>query len=193
MAVWCWVGCKKGMMTTWVKQSTCSKSLSSFQLIDKMSLGAGALKVEGPVAQKGSIALEETMATKQAPTTAGHRRTERVQWNTYHNAYLPIRGWEEWERKPADITGRELQWSAKISKAKQGRAEICNHIYVPADPVATPHASACLELNRWPSTVVSRLTLPKLQFRPVSIVALLPCRTQLIEFGTAVARLMKPT
>ena len=35
--------------------------------------------------------------------------------------------------------------------------------------------------------------MPKLQFRPVSNVALLPCRTQLIEFGTAVARLMKPT
>ena len=28
-----------------------------------MSLGAGALKVEGPIEQKGSIALEVTMAT----------------------------------------------------------------------------------------------------------------------------------
>ena len=34
-----------------------------------MSLGAGALKVEGPIAQKRSLALEVTMATKQAPTT----------------------------------------------------------------------------------------------------------------------------
>ena len=33
-----------------------------------MSLGAGALKVEGPIAQNGSIALEVTMATKRAPT-----------------------------------------------------------------------------------------------------------------------------
>ena len=34
-----------------------------------MSLGAGALKVEEPIAQKGSLALEVTMATKRAPTT----------------------------------------------------------------------------------------------------------------------------
>ena len=40
-----------------------------------MSLGAGALKVEGPIAQKGSLALEVAMATKQAPTTQ-HRHTE---------------------------------------------------------------------------------------------------------------------
>ena len=124
-----------------------------------MSLGAGALKVEAPVAQEGSSVLEVTMATKPAPTT-GQRHSERV---TYHNLYLPIRGWEEWEQKPADITGRELQWSAKIRKAKQSRAQICNHIYVPADPVATPHTPASLELNRWPSSVVSRLSLPKLQ------------------------------
>ena len=71
-----------------------------------MSLGAGALKVEGPIARKGSIALEITMATKRAPTTR-HRHTEIVQWNTYHNPYLPILGWEEWEQKPADITGRD--------------------------------------------------------------------------------------
>ena len=29
-----------------------------------MSLGAGALKVERPIARKGSLALEVTMATK---------------------------------------------------------------------------------------------------------------------------------
>ena len=124
-----------------------------------MSLGAGVLKMEGPVAQKGSISLEVIMATKPAPTTR-QRHSERV---TYHNLYLPIRGWEEWEQKPADITGRELQWSAKISKAKQERAEICNHIWAPADTAATQRPPACLELNRWPSSVVSRLSLPKLQ------------------------------
>ena len=32
-----------------------------------MSLGAGALKVEGPIAQNGGIASEVTMATKRAP------------------------------------------------------------------------------------------------------------------------------
>ena len=36
------------------------------KLIDKMSLGAGALKVEGPIAQKGSLTLKITMATKRA-------------------------------------------------------------------------------------------------------------------------------
>ena len=40
-----------------------------------MSLGAGALKVERPIAQKGSLALEVTMANKRAPTTQ-HRHTE---------------------------------------------------------------------------------------------------------------------
>ena len=61
------------------------------KLVDKMSLGAGALKVEGPVAQEGRIALEITMATKQVPTT-WHCHTERVHWSTFHNQYLPIRG-----------------------------------------------------------------------------------------------------
>ena len=60
------------------------------------------------MAEKGSIALEVTMATKRAPTI-WHRHTERVQWNTnYHNPYLPIQGWEEWEQNQQNnITGRE--------------------------------------------------------------------------------------
>ena len=62
-----------------------------------MSLGEGAQKVEGPIAQKGSVAVEVTMATKQTPTT-WHCHTERIQWNTYQNPYLTIRGWEEWEQ-----------------------------------------------------------------------------------------------
>ena len=71
-----------------------SKSLT-FCNNAKKSLGVrGTLKVEGPIAQNGSIALEVTMATKRAPTTR-HRHTERVQWNTYHNPFLPIQGWEE--------------------------------------------------------------------------------------------------
>ena len=49
-----------------------------------MSLGAGALKVQGPIARKGTIASDVTMATKRASTTQ-HRHTERIQWNTYHN------------------------------------------------------------------------------------------------------------
>ena len=85
------------------RMTDCTSVQSVINLIDKMSSGAGALKAEG---RKGGIALEVTMATKRAPTSR-HRHTERIHWNTYHNPYLPIQGWEELEQKPADITGRE--------------------------------------------------------------------------------------
>ena len=55
------------------------KVLQYFKLIDEMSLGAGAVKVEGPMVQKRSIALEVTMPTKRAPTIQ-HHHTGRVQW-----------------------------------------------------------------------------------------------------------------
>ena len=139
-----------------------------------MRLGVGALKVERPIAQKGSIALEVTMATKRAPTTR-HRHTERVQWNTYgyHNPYLPIWGWEEWEQNQQisqAVNSNDPQRSAKQSKAKQSRAERCNQMSAPADQAATPHKPARLWLNRWPASVVSRLTLPKLQFSHIKLV-----------------------
>ena len=41
-----------------------------------MNLVAGALKVEGPIMQKESIALEVTMVTKWVPITR-HRHTEK--------------------------------------------------------------------------------------------------------------------
>ena len=41
-----------------------------------MSLGAGAQKVEGPIAQKRSIALEVTMAPKRSPTTQQNLRPQ---------------------------------------------------------------------------------------------------------------------
>jgi len=108
-----------------------------------MRLGVGALKVEGPIAQNGNIASEVTMATKRAPTTR-HRHTERVQWNTYgyHNPYLHIWGWEEWEQNQQvsqAVNSNDLQRSVKQSKA-----EICNHMLAPADQAATPHKPACL-------------------------------------------------
>jgi len=56
-----------------------------------MRLGAGALKVEGSVAQKLIIASEVSMVTKRAPTTQ-HCHAEEFQWNTYDNPYLPMRG-----------------------------------------------------------------------------------------------------
>ena len=51
-------------------------NLATFKLIDKMSLGAGAEKVEGPIVQKRSVALEATMATKRAPTTQRNLRLQ---------------------------------------------------------------------------------------------------------------------
>ena len=42
-----------------------------------MSLGAGALKVEGPIEPKGSNALKETTGSKRAPTSQQHH-TEHI-------------------------------------------------------------------------------------------------------------------
>jgi len=119
------------------------------KLIDKMSLGAGALKVEGPVAQEGSLALEITMATKQASTTCSCH-TERVQWNTYHNPYLPIRGWEEWEQNQLmaqAVDSNDLQRSEKQSKAELRYAITCQ----PLQPKWPP----CTSLPAWGSTADS--------------------------------------
>ena len=52
----------------------------------------------------------------------------------------------------------------KQSNAKQSKAEIFQHMLALEDCTATPHRPACLGLNCWPASIVSRLTLPKLQF-----------------------------
>ena len=99
-----------------------------------MSLGAVALKVEGPIAQNGSITLEVTMATKRAPTT-WHRHTERVQWNTYHNPYLSIQGWEEWEKNQQisqAVSSNDPQRSA--SKAEPKYAITCKPLQTQRPP-----------------------------------------------------------
>ena len=104
--------------------------------LDMISLGAGAFKVQcrRACSTKGSIALEVTMATKQAPTTQ-HHHPERVQWNTCNNPLdLPIQGWEEWEQKLADISSHEF---AIICKDQQSKAT----------PVGTLHGPAWLGLN----------------------------------------------
>ena len=132
------------------------------KLINKMSSGAGTLKVEGPAAQEWGIAFKVTMATKRALAT-WYCHTEGVQWNIYHKPNLPIRGWEEWEQNQQISQAVNSQWSTKIRKVKQSRAEICNHVSAPADQVATLHKPAWLGLNCWSANVVSRLTLPKLQ------------------------------
>ena len=115
------------------------------KFINKMRLEAGALKVKWLIAKKGSIALEVSMGTKRAPTTP-HRHTERVQWNTYHNPYLPIRGWQEWEQNQQ--ISQAVNSGDPQRSAKQSRAEICNLMSARANQVATPHKPACLGLNR---------------------------------------------
>ena len=110
-----------------------------------MRLEAGALKVKRLIAKKGSIALEVSMGTKQAPTTQ-HCHTERVQWNTYHNPYLPIRGWQKWEQNQQ--ISQAVNSGDPQRSAKQSRAEICNLMSARANQVATPHKPACLGFNR---------------------------------------------
>ena len=75
-------------------------------MLHSTTLGAGALKVEGPIVQKGSIALEVTMATKQASTTR-HLHTERSQWEYLPQPILTFLGEGGVGANPADITGRE--------------------------------------------------------------------------------------
>ena len=55
---------------------------------------------------KGSIALEVTMATKQAPTTR-HLHTERSQWEYLPQPIPTYLGMGDVGAKPADITGCE--------------------------------------------------------------------------------------
>ena len=92
-----------------------------------MRLWVGALKVEGPIAQKGSIAFQVSTATKRAPISR-HRPTERVQWNTYYNPYLPIRGWDEWvqnQQISQAVNSNDTQRSVKQSKAELRYAITC--------------------------------------------------------------------
>ena len=92
-----------------------------------MSLEVGALKVEWLIAWKGRIALEVTMTTKRVPTTQ-HGHTERAQWNTYRNPYVPIRGWEVWEQNQQisqAVNSGDPQRSAKQSKAELRYAISC--------------------------------------------------------------------
>ena len=52
----------------------------------------------------------------------------------------------------------------KQTNAKQSKAEIFQHMLALEDGTATLHRPACLGLNRWPASIVSRLTFLKLQF-----------------------------
>ena len=77
-----------------------------------MRLGVGALKVERPIAQKGSSAFRVTMATKRAPTTQ-HRHTEEKFSGilTTTHTYLS-RGREEWRQNrqiSQSVTSNDLQ------------------------------------------------------------------------------------
>ena len=52
-----------------------------------MRSGAGALKVEGSIAQEFNIALVISMVTKRAPTTQ-HCHSEEVQQQQHQKLYL---------------------------------------------------------------------------------------------------------
>ena len=102
-----------------------------------MSLGEGALKVDGPtcIAQKSSIASEVTMVnSKRQPCGTVTLKefsgiTERVQWNKTHTSR--VGGFGSKIRQISQVVNSsDLQRSAK-----QSRAEKCNHIQAPAEPV----------------------------------------------------------
>ena len=120
--------------------------ITEVKLIDKMSLGVGASKVEGPIAQKGSLALEVTMATKRAPTTQ-HRHTEEKFSGilTTTHTYLS-RGREEWGQNrqiSQSVTSNDLQWSqskAKRSKKKLKYANTCQPLKTARPPRTGLHA-----------------------------------------------------
>ena len=106
------------------------------KLIDKVSLGAAGLKVEGPIMKKGSFALEVTMANNHPALLHWQSSVEHLPLS-----YLTIQGTEEWEQKPADFTGCVSQWSTKIRTAKeswdmQSHVSLC----IPS----SHHAQACL-------------------------------------------------
>ena len=120
-----------------------------FLLIDKMSLGAGAWKVEGPIAQKGSLALGVTMATKRAPTTQHHHTEEKFNGIlTTTHTYLSRGRWggggvggEEWEQNrqiiSQSVTNNDPQRSqskAKRSKAKLKYASTCQPLKTAPPP-----------------------------------------------------------
>ena len=122
-------------------------------------LGSG-WQVEGPIALKGSLAFEVPMATKWAPTTR-HRHTEEKFSGilTTTHTYLSEGG------RSGSKTGRyHNPWLVMIcNNHKQSKAEIRKHMSALEDRTVTPHRPTCLRLNRWPTRIVSRLTLPKLQ------------------------------
>ena len=69
---------------------------------------------------------------------------------------------EEWEQKPAvKYLKPWIKAIRKDQQSKAGKAESCNHMKAPtdceADSGATPYKLACLGLNRWPISDVSRL------------------------------------
>jgi len=78
--------------------------------------------VEGPIAQKGSLALEVTIATKPAPTTQRRHTDQKfsgilTRTNT--------RGWEEWEQIrqiSQSVTNKDPQRPQR--KAEQSKAKL---------------------------------------------------------------------
>ena len=140
-----------------------------------MSLEAGALKVEGPIAQKGSIALEVTWwqrSEHQPPGTFTLKEFSGILTTTHT--------YPSGDGRSGNKTNRcHRLWIALVckdqqSKAKQSSAKYAINLYAyyrnktmlsaPADQAVNLNKPACLELNCWPGSIVSRLTLPELEF-----------------------------
>ena len=89
------------------------------KLFHKMSSGVGALQVEGPIVQKGSIALEVTMATKQP--TSQHHHTEQfsgILTTTHTYLFRSGRSGSKNQQISQVVNRNDRQRSAKQSRAE---------------------------------------------------------------------------
>ena len=129
MAVWCWVGCKKGMMTTWVKQSTCSTSLLSCHRQDE--LWSGCLKGGRACSAKGEQCLEGNHGNQ---ASANHRVPSH--WKSSVE-YLPQRilTYSGVGRVGAETSRYHRSWIAMIRKDQQSKARQTRDMH--------PHLSPC--------------------------------------------------
>ena len=123
-----------------------------------MRLGVGALKVEGPIAQKGSSAFQVTMATKRAPTSRHRSLKEFSGILTTTDTYLSGGG-----MSGSNTSRYHKLWIAMIRKDQQSKADLRDAItYQPLQTRRPPHTSlpACDSTAVRPASVVSRLNLP---------------------------------
>ena len=99
-----------------------------------MRLGGGrAYSAKGEQCLPGNHG-NQASANQPAPFT------ERVQWNTYYNPYLPIRGWDEWEQYQQ--ISQAMNSNDPQRSAKQSKADLRDAItYQPLQTRRPPHTS----------------------------------------------------